>query len=104
MSVIEHIFKPLPKLPLECDYYMPKPLNYPKDSNFIIVSTGSAENNAGVFKYNIDSNSLEKLQEYVDFVPEDHGQFIDYHNDTLHILSAWQNAYTIDLKTNTANN
>eukprot|EP01083_Nonionella_stella_P138819 422523_1 len=100
MSAMEHIFKQLSKLPLKFDEYIPKPLVYPKHSNTIIISTGGDEFNpaAGVFKYNFDNNNCEKLQTYVDFEPECHGQFIDYNNDTLHILSGWQGTRTIDLK------
>eukprot|EP01084_Bolivina_argentea_P265110 449250_1 len=107
MTAMEHIFKPLSKLPLQFDEYIPKPLVYPKHSNIIIISTVSNDTNAGIFKYNLDNNNCEKLQTYVDFEPECHGQFIDYNNDTLHILSAWQGSEgtrTIDLKTNTINN
>eukprot|EP01084_Bolivina_argentea_P079820 144696_1 len=101
---MEHIFKPLPKLPLQFDEYMPKPLFYPKHSNIMIISTEIDDINPGIFKYNLDNNNLEKLQKYVDFEPVDNGQFIDYNNDTLHILS-WDDSHVeMDLQTNIINN
>eukprot|EP01084_Bolivina_argentea_P013476 25297_1 len=105
MSTIEHIFKPLRKLPLQCSYYIPKPSFYPKDSNSIIISKNGVDNNAGVFKYNFDNNNLEKLLEYSSSIqPTGHGQFIDYNNDTLHILDSMNDLHvTIDLKTKTIN-
>eukprot|EP01084_Bolivina_argentea_P149271 260776_1 len=87
MSAIQHIFNPLPKVPLEFDEYIPRPFFYPKHSNTIIISTSHDDINPGIFKYNLDNNNVEKLQKYVDFEPANHGQFIDYNNDTLHILS-----------------
>eukprot|EP01084_Bolivina_argentea_P215168 365277_1 len=106
MATSNHLFKQLQNLPLKCGYHLPKPSFYPKDSNSIIISTDYAQNNAdaGVFKYNIDNNNLEKLLEYGVIDPFDHGQFIDYNNDTLHILYGDNSHITMDLKTNTINN
>eukprot|EP01084_Bolivina_argentea_P046966 86511_1 len=105
MATANHAFKQLQNLPLRFDDYMPKPSFYPKDSNSIIISTNDEDTNPGVFKYNIDNNNLEKLVEYVEIQPAFHGQFIDYNNNTLHILSEWENTHiTIDLKTKTINN
>eukprot|EP01084_Bolivina_argentea_P040921 75519_1 len=104
MSAVEHIFKSLSKLPLQFDYYMPKPLFYPKHSNTIIISTGGSDINPGVFKYNLDNNNCEILQTCVDLQPDTHGHFIDYNNNTLHILDGYDLHITMDLETKIINN
>eukprot|EP01084_Bolivina_argentea_P265113 449260_1 len=106
MSTIEHIFKPLPKLPLQFVPYMPKPLFYPKHSNTIIISTETEDTNPGIFKYNMDNNNLEKLQTYGDLIgyTECHQQFVDYNNNILHILPGNGEHITMDLKTKTMDN
>eukprot|EP01084_Bolivina_argentea_P090668 163332_1 len=106
MTASEYVFEPMAKLPLRmnCICYMPKPLFYPKDSNSIITSTAGYDTNAGVvFKYNIDNNNLEMLLKFVDIEAEDHQQFIDYSDDTLHILEEINEHITINLKTKTIN-
>eukprot|EP01084_Bolivina_argentea_P040924 75522_1 len=104
MATVNHVFKQLQNLPIKCNCPMPRPLFYPKHSNTIILSTDTNQDNPGVFKYNIDNNNCETLQTYVDFHPEDHGQFIDYNNNTLHILDGYDLHITMDLETKIINN
>eukprot|EP01084_Bolivina_argentea_P037793 69890_1 len=104
MAAIDHVFNLLPKLPLKCNQYIhhtvPKPLFYPKNSNSVIISTNFNDTNPGVFKYNLDNNNLEPLLKYGNNTPHNCAQFIDYNNDTLHILY-YDKFININLKTET---
>eukprot|EP01084_Bolivina_argentea_P035875 66422_1 len=105
MSATNDPFKSFPNIPLKLlTLHLPKPSFYPKNSNSIIISTCYNNTHAGVFKYDLDSNGLEMLQQYGNIAPTDHGQFIDYNNDTLHLLDGDQQTHHImDLKTKIIN-
>ncbi len=58
-------FKSCPELPLQLTNYYPKPIFYPTDSNTVIVSTNSCEEEAEYScMYNLDTNHLQILHEY----------------------------------------
>eukprot|EP01084_Bolivina_argentea_P202927 346627_1 len=104
MTANEQAFKATSKLPLQCDLHIAKPIFYPKNSNSILISTSYDDTNPGVFKYNIDNNSLEMLFKYdnIWYYPETPEQCIDYNNNTLHIIDSKNGSHiTIDLKTKT---
>eukprot|EP01084_Bolivina_argentea_P017774 33171_1 len=103
MSTVQDAFKQLQPLPLQCDYYFPKPLFY--NSNEIIISTDSSEDNPGILKYNINTNKLELIHKYNKCQTEFHGHFIDYKNEILFIFGGAQNTFNaFNLKTNTMTN
>eukprot|EP01084_Bolivina_argentea_P223796 378584_1 len=105
MSIVQDSFKQLQVLPLECDGYHPKPLYYPHDSNTVIISTDSRENNPGIFKYNINTNKLELIHKYDKCQTMHHGHFIDYKNEILYIFGGSYNTFNaFNLKTNTMTN
>eukprot|EP01084_Bolivina_argentea_P106976 191310_1 len=79
-------------------YETPKPLFYPKKSNYIIISTRCTESNAGIYKLNLITNTLELLCQYDNTITFDHhGQFI--HNDMLYLFDGSDHFFMYDLKT-----
>eukprot|EP01084_Bolivina_argentea_P017775 33172_1 len=101
MSTVQDAFKQLQPLPLQCDYYFPKPLFY--NSNEIIISTDSSEDNPGILKYNINTNKLELIHKHdATFRPGSHGHFIDYKNKILYLFGGVKDTFSaFNLKTNT---
>ncbi len=94
-------FKRQQDLTLKCNWPMPEPVFESTNSNSVIISTDSFENNAGIFRYNLYENQLEKILEYdIGMHVEDHAHFIDYDNETLHIIVYDEKLHIIiDLKT-----
>eukprot|EP01084_Bolivina_argentea_P217999 370024_1 len=98
----EHGFNKLDTIPLRCDCYHPKPLFYPHNSNEIIVSTDCDEVLAGIYKYNINTNSAQLLHEYDKYQTDRHGHFIDYKNEILYVFGGGYDVFNaFNLKTNT---
>eukprot|EP01084_Bolivina_argentea_P234927 395467_1 len=93
-------FQKLESLPHYWNEYMPKPLIYPENSNSIIISTSSHDVNAGIFKYDLITNTMENLCKYDDSIGcIAHGQFIDC--DFLFIFGGENDLFFVfDLKIN----
>ena len=96
-------FQKLEPLPIEFAFYLPRPCQYPQDSNCVIISTSSSEDNAGIYAYNMDSNEIDLLHEYSGHSSySEHGQFIDYKNEILLLLGGDGSAFDkYNLITNT---
>eukprot|EP01084_Bolivina_argentea_P148676 259894_1 len=94
-------FQQLQELPMQFNYYMPKPLMYPEDSNCLIISSDSEEATAGIFKYNLTNNAIHSLHKYDNSITADlHGHFID--GDLLCVFGGKSDSFLIyDLNTNT---
>ena len=84
-SKVDHLFNKLHRTPVHIEDYYPKPIFYPDiDSNVVIISTQSYEDNPSVFTYNLNTNETEIICQYDNnYHIECHGHFIDYKNDTL---------------------
>eukprot|EP01084_Bolivina_argentea_P313062 542103_1 len=72
-------FITLGNLPKLFKYDLPTLLCYPRNSNWVIISTDCDETDAGIYKYNMITNKLELLQNYdgINNPPDFHGQFIN---------------------------
>eukprot|EP01084_Bolivina_argentea_P257621 434070_1 len=103
-------FKRSHKLPINFNYYIPKPIHHPTDPNCIIISSICLKNekNGGIYKYNILTNESQMIYKYDDTTfthhtgsPSYHGQFIDPSNNTLVLYGGFDSIYKIfDLNTN----
>ena len=78
-------FQELQSLPIQLPDHHPKPLYYPPNSNSVIISAVDDQDKAGVYKYGIDTNEIQLLQESEENLIC-HGQFIDYMNDKLYLF------------------
>eukprot|EP01084_Bolivina_argentea_P023390 43623_1 len=86
-------------LPYEWGYCMPKPLIYPKHSNHVIISTDGYDDNPGIFKYNLVTNTMENLYKYDNTIRCSYnGHFID--DNSLFIFGGEYNSFfAFDLNT-----
>eukprot|EP01084_Bolivina_argentea_P304305 525489_1 len=97
-------FKKLHTLPLQCNYYYPKPLFYVQNSNEIIISTRNDEDNAGIYKYNMNTNKIELVHKYDSTMSDITSHFIDYKNEILYTFGGYYNTFNaFNLKTNIMN-
>ena len=86
--------------------YIPRPCyNDNETKSVVIISTDKGENKItpGVYQCNLETNEMKLLCKYpsnmmvnIDVC----GQFIDYENELLYILSAYGQHYVMNLKTN----
>eukprot|EP01084_Bolivina_argentea_P099036 178013_1 len=93
-------FQKLQSLPHQLDgVTMPKPLIYPQHSNYVIISTHVDDNNPGIFKYNLVTNTMDILYKYDNTIRcSDNGQFID--GDSLFIFGGeYDSFFAFDLNT-----
>eukprot|EP01084_Bolivina_argentea_P099035 178012_1 len=92
-------FEKSQKLPYQWECHMPKPLIYPENSNYVIISTHVDDNNPGIFKYNLVTNTMDILYKYDNTIRcSDNGQFID--GDSLFIFGGeYDSFFAFDLNT-----
>eukprot|EP01084_Bolivina_argentea_P264622 448292_1 len=61
---------------------MQKPLYHPKNKDVAIISVGDK----GIYEYNLQKNTFNKIYTYDTFTPFGHGQFIDAKNELLYLF------------------
>eukprot|EP01084_Bolivina_argentea_P289063 496269_1 len=68
--------------------WFPRPSYHPKNSDVVIISTDSEEENCnGIYEYNLTKNTFNEIYAYKQgFEPDSHGQFIDPKNELLYIF------------------
>eukprot|EP01084_Bolivina_argentea_P023389 43622_1 len=86
-------------LPYQWTCSMPKPLICSEHSNYVIISTHCEDNNPGIFKYNLITNTMEMLHKYDNTTEcSYHGQLID--GDSLFIFGGENDSFfAFDLNT-----
>eukprot|EP01084_Bolivina_argentea_P053142 97571_1 len=79
---------------LECEqkfrHYFPKPSYHPTNKDVVILSTNYWDvyrnEKEGIYEYNMEKNTFNKIYTYDKFKPFNHGQFIDVKNELLYIF------------------
>ena len=107
MMVDKNKFQKLPELPSQIEYFTPRPVFHPSETNCIILSTEKDGINGGIYKYHLEDNEITCLANYDEIESirekyfEYHTQFLDSINNKLYICGGDDTlfiTYEIDTK------